>query len=139
MEGTPEYGYLQLWFIFYFCFLKEILTIYRSKWVGWIFKTKILHVDSTLNMSKNKFEFFPDHKWCFISPHCHFLQPILHYRSKLQSPSNDSKFGVHLVHRILRSIVERWTRSNQRLNSKSVVLRFFGSVFKNVHKKNFYF
>ena len=51
--------------------------------------------------------FFLEPKMKFCVSTLPFLQPNLHYRSTFQSALNIFKFGVHLVHRILKPMVKR--------------------------------
>ena len=70
--------------------------------------TIVLQVDFTVERSKNKGNIFLGGQNCrFNAPHGHFLCTNLHYRSKFQRASNDLKFGIHLVHKILRTMGKR--------------------------------
>ena len=66
----------------------------------------------------------------FMSPHGLFLQPILYYKSNFQIASNDFKFGMHLVPRILIPVVKLWAQSDQRFNSYSVFWAIFEKTFQ---------
>ena len=95
----------------------------------------IVQMDSTVDRSKEWGQIFSGQKWRFMSPHGHFLRPILHYRSKFQSASNDFKFGIHLLHIILRPMVKRWAQSDQQFRSYGIFCVFFLNIFSKMAQK----
>ena len=60
---------------------------------------------------------------------------FLHYRSFLKSASNGLKFGIDLIHRIIRPNGKKLAQSDLWFNSYGIFLVFLGHFFQKWLKK----